>query len=130
MQALIAFPSANRGANSTRYPSVEDVPVGTVHALSPVEARPAGALIQVGFAEAAKEARGAGAGEAPQGVAAGPAVQARLGRALIYFQLTVFSFKSKENKQTPDLADTFGDLTRDSFKYSIHFFFLLVIAYI
>lgn len=108
-RALIAFLSANRGANSTSHyhcPAAEDVPVGMVHALSPVETRLADTLIDVGFTEVPEEAGGAGAGEAPQGIAAGCTIQARLWQALIDFQLTVCTFQSKENKQTPNLGDS------------------------
>lgn len=81
VQALVAFLSANRGANSTshkRYPAVEDIPVGIVCALSPIEARLADTLVDVGVAEVSEEARCTGAGEAPQGIPAGCAIQARL----------------------------------------------------
>lgn len=100
VQALIAFSSANRGAGSTShecYPAVEDIPIGLVHALSPIEAWLADTLIDVGFAEVAKEARCTGAGKAPDRIMAGRAVEAWLWRALIYFQLTVCTFKTKEN---------------------------------
>lgn len=51
---------------------------------------------------------------------AGRTIQARLWRALIYFQFTVYTFKSKGNKQTPNLGDSFGDLSKGCFKYNIH----------
>lgn len=75
-----------------------DVPAGPVRAVSPVEAGPAGALVDVGVTELPEEAPCARAGEAPQGVVAGGPVQAWLGRALIDFHLTVRTFKSRENK--------------------------------
>lgn len=79
-------------------PGLADVPVVPIRAVSPVEAGLAGALVDVGVAEVPEEAPSARAGEAPQGIVAGPPVQAWLGQALINFHLTVRTFKSRENK--------------------------------
>lgn len=69
--------------------AVAAVPIGTVRAVSPVEAGLAGALVDVGVTEVPEEALRAGAGETPQGIVAGPPVQAWLGQALIDFQFAV-----------------------------------------